>query len=311
LFADTVHECLEEELIGKGFRTFHYTGTSRGELKAVIGEYEGIVIRSKVRLDKDILQHAGKLKFIARAGAGMENIDVAWAESRGILCISSPEGNRDAVGEHAIGMLLMLMNNLKRADDEVRSGIWKRAENRGYEIMGKTVGIIGYGNTGSQFARKLSGFDAELLVYDKYKTGFGGAHVKESSMEEIFERADIVSLHIPLTEETRYLVDEKFIASFHKAFYLVNTSRGPNVKTAALVQGLGSGKVRGACLDVIEYESVSFEKLGEEDLPENFRYLLNAGNVILTPHIAGWTHESNRKMSEVLAKKITAAFTAE
>lgn len=308
LFADTVHACLEEELLRHGFETAHYTGKSREGLKAIIGDYEGIVIRSKVKLDADMLQHANRLRFIARAGAGMENIDIPFAESMGIACINSPEGNRDAVGEHAIGMLLMLLNNLKRADAEVRKGIWVRAENRGFEIMGKTIGLIGYGNTGSQIAKKLSGFEAEILVYDKYLSGFSNSYCRESTLEEIQEKADILSLHIPLTPETHYLVDEAFIRKFRKNFFFMNTSRGKNVKTAALAEALKSGKICGACLDVIEYESISFEQLDAAQLPEDYRYILEAENVILSPHIAGWTHESNEKMSRILAEKIIVQF---
>lgn len=308
LFADTVHAALEEMLLTAGHHTFHYTEKSREGLLSVIGQYDGIVIRSKVKLDKEMLDAATRLKFIARAGAGMENIDVEYAGSKGIVLFNSPEGNRDAVGEHALGMLLMLLHHLKRADLEVRKGIWKRAENRGTEIMGKTIGLIGYGNTGSRFAKKLSGLDAEIIVYDKYKTGFSNEYVKEVSLEELKKQADIISLHIPLTDETHYLVDEAFIQQVDKPFYFLNTSRGKNVKTAALADGLKSGKILGACLDVIEYESVSFEQLSARELPDDYQYLLNAENVILAPHIAGWTHESNEKMSRVLAGKILERF---
>jgi D-3-phosphoglycerate dehydrogenase len=308
LFIDTVHSVLEEKLVQHGYQVEHYTGWDREECLRLLSTVHGVVIRSKFIIDAEFLTHAPQLKFIARAGAGMENIDVSEAESRGVVCIHSPEGNRDAVGEHALGMLLMLLNHLKRADAEVRQGIWKRADNRGTEIIGKTIGVIGYGNTGSRFVKKLMGFDARILVYDKYKKHFAESWFEESDMHTIWQEADILSLHVPLTEETHYLVNDEFIQAFRKPFVLINTSRGKVVKTKAMVQALQSGKVLGACLDVLEYESVSFEKLNQDQLPDDFKYLLGAENVVLTPHIAGWTHESNRKMSEILAEKIIARF---
>jgi D-3-phosphoglycerate dehydrogenase len=309
LFIDTVHPYLEEKLREKGFEISHFTSVDKNELIAMAGNYEGFIIRSKFLLDKEILDHCKKLRFIARAGAGMENIDVAYAEKLGIKCINSPEGNRDAVGEHAMGMLLMLLNHLKKADTEVREGIWLRAENRGYEIMGKTIGLIGYGNTGSKFAKKLSGFECKILVYDKYKKSISDPFVQQVEMEEIFEKADIVSLHVPLTEETYYLVNEKWIDQFRKPIWLINTSRGKNLDTAGVVEALQSKKVLGACLDVSEYEALSFETMHSPEIPAPMQYLLQAENVILSPHIAGWTHESNYKMSYYLAEKILAEFS--
>lgn len=308
LFIDTVHSVLEEKLVQHGYQVTHYTGWNRDECLRLLSTVQGVVIRSKFIIDAEFLTHAPQLKFIARAGAGMENIDVKEAESRGVVCINSPEGNRDAVGEHALGMLLMLQHHLKRADSEVRQGIWKRAENRGTEIMGKTIGVIGYGNTGSRFVRKLMGFDARILVYDKYKQHFAESWFEEVDMHTIWHEADILSLHIPLNTETYYLVNQQFIQAFRKPFVLINTSRGKIVKTNDLVKALQSGKIIGACLDVLEYESSSFEKLNQDQLPDDFKYLLGAENVILTPHIAGWTHESNRKMSEILAEKIISHF---
>lgn len=308
LFVDTVHSYLEERLTQKGFQTSHFISNDLPELLRIVGNYEGMVIRSKFMFNKEILDHCKQLKFIARAGAGMENIDVDYAKELGIVCINSPEGNRDAVGEHALGMLLMLLNHLKKADKEVREGIWIRAENRGHEIMGKTIGIIGFGNTGSRFAKKLSGFDCEILVYDKYKRNINEPYVKCVEMEEIFEKADMLSLHIPLTDETHYLLNEKFIHQFQKPIYLINTSRGKNINTADLVKALESKKILGACLDVSEYESASFENMNASELPAPMQYLINSGNVILSPHIAGWTHESNYKMSYYLAEKILEKF---
>jgi D-3-phosphoglycerate dehydrogenase len=302
LFLDTAHPSLESGLSALGFSCTDGTKWSLEETKEKIGEFTGLVIRSRIILDQPLLTLANKLRFIARVGAGMEGIDTAFAGSKDIACLNAPEGNRDAVGEHAIGMLLSLMNNLLRADRQVRNGAWIREENRGRELGGKTVGIIGYGNTGSAFAEKLKGFKTHTLVYDKYKKNFSDAIVKESSLEEIFSEADVLSLHVPLTDETRSLVNNDFLKRFRKNIFLINTSRGPVVKTADLVKNLQSGKVLGACLDVLEYEEGSFETLraGNPDL----NYLFQSDKVILTPHIAGWTHESHEKLAKVLLQKI-------
>ncbi len=304
LFIDTTHPYLMQSLENMGFECHYFPGYTRDDFKRIAGEYEGIIIRSKIKLDKEFLQEASKLKFIGRVGAGMENIDEAYAEQKGISCLNAPEGNRDAVAEQAVGMLLMLLNNLLKADSEVRKGIWLREENRGIELGGKTVGIIGYGNTGSAFAKKLKGFDVNILAYDKYKTGFGNDPVHEVTLENLFEESDIVSLHVPLTEETTYMVNSTFINRFKKPFFLINTSRGKVVNTADLVAALEKGKVRGACLDVLEYEGLSFENLPQEQLPEPFYKLTAMKNVVLSPHIAGWTHESHYKLAAVLVEKI-------
>lgn len=304
LFADQNHPVLHETLLSAGIACDLFWDKPVEELLACLPFYEGLVIRSRFKITADVLDAATRLKCIGRVGAGMENIDVAYARTRHIACLCVPEGNRDAVGEHALGMLLMLLNHLRRADAEVRNGIWRRAENRGHEIMGKTVGIIGYGHMGSAFARKLSGLGCSILAYDKYKTGFGDAQVTEASLEDLFRDCDILSIHLPLTEETRYLVDGPFLSSFKKEIYLVNTARGQCVNTEALTEALESGKVIGACLDVLEYEKLSFEGLTGEHLPAPLRYLLNSERVILSPHIAGWTHESNYKMSRLIAEKM-------
>lgn len=304
LLIDTIHPALNEILESKGIICDLDNTSSKEEILLKIQHYLGIVIRSRFKIDKDFLDKAKHLKFIARAGAGMENIDVFYAESLGIKCLHAPEGNRDAVGEHALGMLLMLFNNLKRADTEVRNGIWKREENRGHELKGKTVGIIGYGNMGSAFAQRLKGFEVEVLAYDKYKKGFGNDFVKEATVEEIFDKADVLSLHVPLTDETKYMVNTKFLNSFKKPVYLINTARGKVLNTADLVEAIKNKKVLGACLDVLEYESISFENIDAEKFPEPFKYLINSDKVILSPHIAGWTFESHVKISQVLAKKI-------
>ncbi len=304
LCIDSNHDILHETLIDAGFHCDLFWNKSKEELIQLLPHYDGAVIRSKFKFTKEVLDSATHLKCIGRVGAGMENIDVDYAKSKGITCVSAPEGNRDAVGEHALGMLLMLMNHLKRSDNEVRNGIWKRAENRGHEIAGRTIGIIGYGNMGSAFAKRLQGFDCEILVYDKYKTGIVGEHIKESSLYEIYEKADIVSIHLPLTDETNYYINDDFISFFKKNIHVVNTARGKCLNTSDLVKHLKTGKVIGACLDVLEYESVSFENIDTSTLPEPMQYLLKSDQVILTPHIAGWTHESNYKMSKMIAEKM-------
>ena len=304
LFIDSNQPSLHQTLEKAGHVCHLHYDWTKEEIIQNIHLYDGIIIRSKIKITKDILDKATNLKFIARAGAGMENIDVAYAESKGIKCIHAPEGNRDAVGEHALAMLLALFNNVLRADKEVREGKWLREENRGVELMGKTVGIIGYGNMGSAFAERLKGFGVKLLVYDKYKTNFGNECIQESSLERIFDEADIVSLHVPLTAETERMVNDTFINNFKKNIYIINTARGKCLNTDDLVMNLKSGKVLGACLDVLEYEMTSFETLDVTLLPEAFQYLTKSNKVILSPHIAGWTIESHRKIAMVLVEKI-------
>jgi len=244
LFIDTTHPKLPSMLEEAGFKVVHFYENNSDELKNIASQFIGFIIRSKFKMDEDILQYASNLKFIGRVGAGMENIDIEYADKKGIVCFNAPEGNRDAVGEQAIAMLLALFNNLLTADAEVRKGIWKREENRGIEIGGKTVGIIGYGNTGGAFARKLSGFNVKVLAYDKYKSDFSDEYVKESDLREIFEDADIVSFHIPLTEETQFMANENFFNSFTKEVFVINTSRGKILKTDDLLRSLKSGKVK-------------------------------------------------------------------
>jgi|ERR1017187_7006057 D-3-phosphoglycerate dehydrogenase len=306
LFIDSNHPLLHEMLEKAGhICDLNYQWTKEEIIKN-IHLYDGIVIRSKIKITKDIIDKAVNLKFIARAGAGMENIDVAYAESKGIKCLHAPEGNRDAVAEHALGMLLSLFNNLNRANKEVREGKWIREGNRGVELMGKTVGIIGYGNMGNAFAERLKGFGVKVLVYDKYKKNFGNDFVIETTMEQIFDQADVLSLHTPLTEETNYLINDSFINKFKKNIYIINTARGKCLNTTDLVKNIKSGKVLGACLDVLEYEVVSFENIDAANLPEPFQYLTQSEKVILSPHIAGWTHESNEKIARIVAEKILA-----
>ncbi|NNM95907.1 MAG: hydroxyacid dehydrogenase [Bacteroidia bacterium] len=311
LFIDSNHSALHEALEAAGFTCDLQYTWDRKKILQELPAYEGIVIRSRIKIDRELIDHAANLKFIARAGAGMENIDTVYAESKGIRCLNSPEGNRDAVGEHTLGMLLALLNNITKADRELKQGLWLREENRGTEICGKTIGIIGYGNMGSAFAQRLAGFGATVLAYDKYKKNFSDRWVKEASPEQLFDTADIISLHLPLTDETRYLVNREYIQKFKKNIYIVNTSRGEVVKTDELVEQLKKGKVSGACLDVLEYESPSFEQLNPEQMPEPMRYLLQSDRVLLTPHIAGWSYESHEKIAKVLAGKIRVLYGLE
>jgi D-3-phosphoglycerate dehydrogenase len=309
LCIDSNNDVLHETLINAGFQCDLFWNKSKEELIQLIPNYDGIVIRSKFKITKEIIDTAPNLKCIGRVGAGLENIDINYAQSKNITCVSAPEGNRDAVGEHVLGMLLMLLNNLKRADNEVRQGIWKRAENRGYEIKGKTVAIIGYGNMGSEFAKRLQGFGCTILAHDTVKINFGNEFVTESTLEKIYQEADIVSIHLPLTAETNYYINDAFISSFKKNIYVINTARGKCLNTADLVKNMQSGKVLGSCLDVLEYESTSFENIDVTALPEPMQYLIKSEQVILTPHIAGWTHESNYKMSKIIAEKMIAVFS--
>jgi len=304
LFADSNHPILHETLQQAGYACDLFWEKPAHELLALLPDYEVVVLRSKFKFTAEVLASATRLKCIGRVGAGLENIDLVFAASKGIHCLSVPEGNRDAVGEHALGMLLMLLNQLKKADHEVRQGIWLRAENRGHELKNKTVGIIGYGHMGSSFAEKLRGFGCQILAYDKYKTGFGNDSVKEAKLQDLFEHCDVLSLHVPLTPENRYMVNTAFIHAFKKPIYLINTSRGPCVNTEDLVSALKHNSVTGACLDVLEFENVSFESVSFSQMPEPLLYLINSEKVVLSPHIAGWTHESNYRMSQLMAEKI-------
>jgi len=307
-FLDTVHSYLWEQLTEADFECVDYTQTELSTILEEVGAFDGIVIRSRFKMDRTFLEKATNLKFIARSGAGMENIDADYAESKNIQLFNAPEGNRNAVGEHALGMLLALFNNLLKADAEVRSGKWDREGNRGYELEGKTVGIIGFGNNGSAFSKILSGFDVDILAYDKYKKGFGNERVQEVELEDIFQRADVLSLHIPQNEETLFMVNKNFIQQFEKPFFIINLSRGKIVKTADLLNAMEDKKILGACLDVLEYEKTSFESLFEGEMNPDFKKLLEHPKVILSPHVGGWTHESYYKLSRVLADKVLAHF---
>lgn len=301
LIVDELHPVFKERAIALGYEVDDLPLYTREQTLAAISNYQGIAVRTKFRIDQELMAAAPSLKFIARAGAGLDNIDVDYARSRNIELLNAPEGNMDAVGEHATGMLLSLMNNFRNADQEVRNGTWDREGNRGYELKGKTVGIIGYGFMGKSFAKKLAGFEVNVIAYDKYKTGFSDAYAKEVSMEEIVKHSDVLSLHIPLTSETRQMVDEEYFFHFRKPIFFINTARGEIVHTQAVLQAIQAGKILAAGLDVLEVEK--FPALQQTPW---FNDLKSAGKVILTPHVGGWTFESYRKISEVLADKLIA-----
>jgi len=304
LHIDSNHPLLWEQLEQAGFQNETDFTSSKTEIESKIQNYQGIVIRSRFKIDREFIDRAVNLKFIARVGAGLESIDCEYAVSKNIHLIAAPEGNRNAVGEHALGMLLSLMNKLNRADRMVREGHWIREGNRGYELEGKTIGLIGYGNMGKSTAKKLQGFDVEVLCYD-ILPNVGDANAKQVSLSELQAKADVLSLHIPWTPETDKMVNTDFINAFAKPFWLINTSRGKNVVTEDLVEALKSGKILGAGLDVLEYEKLSFENLFiDAEKPKAFEYLLQAENVLLTPHIAGWTFESHQKLAQVIVDKI-------
>ncbi len=306
LFIDNVHELISQSFIEKGWTCDFKYSDSKEEIEKTIHLYDGLIIRSRFKLDHLILKKAKKLKFIGRPGAGLENIDTDYCKVNDIAVIRSPEGNRDAVAEHAIGSLLMLFNNIKRADAEVRKGIWLREENRGVELMNKTVGIIGFGFMGRAFAQRLQGFGVRIIAYDRFKTNYAPDSVEEVTLETLKKEAQIISLHIPQTPETIGMINADFIASVSNPFYLINTARGKSVILNDLKAGIEKEKILGACLDVLEYENSSFEQTGF-DRPV-FQYLARCEKVILTPHIAGWTHEAKLKMGEYLRDKIFELF---
>lgn len=291
-----------------GFSNEENYKASKSEIEEIISNYDGIVIRSRFNIDIQFLDAAKNLKFIARVGAGLESIDTEYAEQRGVKLIAAPEGNRNAVSEHALGMLLSLFNKLNNADKEVKNGQWNREANRGIELDGKTVGLIGYGNMGKAFAKKLRGFDCDVLCYD-IKDNVGDENARQVSLKELQQKADVLSLHTPWTPLTDKMVNSEFINSFSKSFWLINTARGKSVVTSDLVSALNTGKISGAGLDVLEFEKLSFEKLFDSDnLPNSLKELFTMDNVILSPHVAGWTVESKEKLATVIAEKIIAVF---
>lgn len=307
LILDKADKVLSDMLSEAGFETCIHTDYAREDVLQQIDQYEGVVIRSKLVFDKQIIDKATNLRFIARLGAGMDAIDVDYAQSKGIVCINSPEGNRTAVGEHTVGLLLCLFDKIVRADRQVRQGLWLREDNRGLEIEGKTIGIIGYGHMGRSFAKCLSGFDCKVLAYDKYKKDYSDCYAEQASMEELFEYCDVVSFHVPLTEETKFMADEAFFNRFAKPLYLLNTSRGKVVRLKDLLSAIKQGRVLGAGLDVLEVEAFSNE-LDLQTLPADLQELFLMDNVVFSPHVAGWTKESYHKLAYHLAKKIIELF---
>ena len=307
LHLDSNHQLLINQLNDLGYTNHEDYKSSKEVVEATIHEYDGIVLRSRFTIDQQFLDAAINLKFIGRVGAGLENIDCDYAHKKGVYLISAPEGNRNAVGEHTLGMLLSLFNKLNKADAEVRGGKWLREDNRGIELDGKTVGLIGYGNMGKAFAKKLRGFDVEVLCYD-IKENVGDANAKQVTLQEFQEKVDVVSLHTPQTPLTLNMINAYFINQIKKPFWFFNTARGKSVVTSDLVSALKSGKILGAGLDVLEYEKASFESLFSSEMPEAFQYLINSENVLLTPHVAGWTIESKEKLAQTIVDKIKAKF---
>jgi D-3-phosphoglycerate dehydrogenase len=301
LIADEMHPSLFTMLDDAGFTYVYEPKINRADLAKTLKLFDGLIIRSKTTIDEELLSQAPNLQFIGRAGAGLDLIDLEAAEKRGIRVFHAGEGNRDAVAEHTVGMLLALLTNILKADREVRQGIWDREGNRGYELGSLTVGLIGYGNNGHATARRLSGFGCRVLAYDKFLTNYGDAYAEESTMEQLMAEADVISLHIPLTDETRLLVNDTFIEQMAKPFYLINIARGEIVSLSALVRGLQSGKVRGACLDVLENEKL---KTLTPEQQTAFDYLRQSDRVVLTPHVAGWTHESYVRINTVLVSQL-------
>ncbi len=308
LHLDKNHPYLVEGLAELGFENDKDYSSSKTDIEAVIPNYEGLIIRSRFPLDASFLQKATQLKFIGRVGAGLENIDLMAAKELGITCFNAPEGNRNAVGEHALGLLLNLFNRIRISDQEVRQGMWQREANRGLEIEGKTIGLIGYGNMGKAFAKVLSGFDCEVLFYD-LKENIADENATQVDLQTLQDKADVLSLHTPLTELTEKMVNAEFISRFKKKFWLINTARGKSVVTKDLVEALKSGKILGAGLDVLEFEKSSFENFfTEQQLPEAFKYLTQSDQVILTPHIAGWTQESKYKLAQTIVDKVATLY---
>lgn len=304
ILTDQPHPIFLDILRTMGFVVEEHYQTSREEVLASLPAFQGLLVRSRLQVDKELLDAGAKLDFIARYGVGVEHMDLDYAAQLGIPIFTSPEGSRDTVGEHTLGMLLMLMNNLAKADREVKNHQWLREANRGIEIKGKTVGILGYGNMGQAFAKRLQGFEARVIAYDKYKENYGDDYARAVSLAELQATADIISLHIPYEPANHYFINADFIDRCAKPFFLVNTARGTVLHTADLVEGLKSGKVLGAALDVLEYEEMSFANLDLATLPAPFHYLKKADNVVLSPHIAGWSLESKKGHALSLIRKI-------
>ncbi|PIB32985.1 hydroxyacid dehydrogenase [Gaetbulibacter sp. 5U11] len=309
LHLDANHPLLINQLNDLGFTNHEDYTSPKADIQQKINQYDGFIIRSRFSIDKTFLDAATNLKFIGRVGAGLENIDCDYAQSKGIALIAAPEGNRNAVGEHSLAMLLSLFNKLNKGDKEVREGKWLREDNRGLELDGKTVGLIGYGNMGKAFAKKLRGFDVKVLCYD-LKPNVADTNATQVTLSQLQDQSDVLSLHTPETPSTINMVNAKFINGFKKPFWLINTARGKSVVTSDLVNALKTGQILGAGLDVLEYEKSSFENLFTDNkMPEAFKYLINADNVILSPHVAGWTIESKEKLAQTIVDKIKSQFS--
>ena len=309
LHVDENHPLLLNQFSELHFQNHEDYTSSKAEIEKKIAHYDGLIIRSRFTIDEDFLDKATNLKFIGRLGAGLENIATNYAKTKGIFLAAAPEGNSNAVGEHTLGMLLSLFNKLQQANNQVRNGKWDREGNRGLELEGKVVGIIGYGHMGKSFAKKLKGFDVEEVICYDIQGGVEDDNARQVGIMELQQRADIISLHVPQTELTVGMINEAFISKFQKPFWLFNTARGKCIKTEDLVEALKSGKIVGAGLDVLEYEKTSFENMfADQDLPSAFQYLVKADNVILSPHVAGWTVESKEKLAQTIVDKIKAEF---
>lgn len=309
LHVDTNHPLIIEQFSAFGFQNDEDYTSSKEEIEAKIADYDGLIIRSRFTIDEAFLHKAKNLKFIGRLGAGLENIDTRCAKSLGVFLAAAPEGNRNAVGEHALGMILSLFNKLNKADHEVRHGKWDREGNRGLELEGKVVGIIGYGNMGKAFAKKLKGFDVEEVICYDIQGGVEDDNARQVGIMEFKKRVDVISLHVPQTPLTMGMIDTEFLNSCHNPIWIINTARGKCIKTADLVDALKSGQVLGAGLDVLEYEKASFENMfTDNNLPDAFRYLIQADNVLLSPHVAGWTVESKIKLAQTVVDKVKNKF---
>jgi D-3-phosphoglycerate dehydrogenase / 2-oxoglutarate reductase len=301
IITTTCHEYLQKKLAAHNYEVIYEPAINYEELSGKVGDVTGLVVSTRIKIDQALLEKAVQLKWIARLGSGLELIDMSFAQSRGITTISSPEGNRDAVGEHALALLLNLMNKVNSSSAEVKNGIWLRDENRGIELGGKTVGIIGYGNTGQAFAKKLRGFDVTILAHDKYYFDFGGGYVKEASLEQVLKYSDVVSVHLPLTAETLHYANDDFFNTMEQQPFFINVSRGKIHDTKAVINAIKNGKIRGAALDVLENEKLATYTAEEH---QQLNWLLQQPNVLVTPHIAGYSHESFYKMSKVIADKL-------